>query len=333
MTSKYAAASANPSGPGDARPTALQIIQDEGLRGKLQDKVFFITGCSSGIGIETVRALEATGATIFATARSLDKAKEALGSLVESDRVHLLEMDQNSLASVRACATKFLSLSKKLHVLIPNAGVMATPEGRTADGFETQFGVNYLAHFLLFWLLKPALLASSTPAFHSRVVVVSSMAHRHSDVHFDNLNLEGEYDPHKAYGQSKTALVWAANEIERRYGGAGLHATSLHPGGIKSGLQVHVSQEMLDHWGKEPSIMKMWKSPEQGAATTVWAAVAAELEGTGGVYLEDCMVSGPWEPESGWAGPGYSAWAMDQDKAEKLWVRTLSILELEDGTD
>lgn len=158
----------------NCHPTALEIIQNNGLEGKLQDKVILITGCSSGIGIDTARALSVTGATLYLTARDLKKAEQALGDLIEKPNVHLLTLNLNSLASVRACAEEFLSKSSQLNILINNAGVMATPEGRTQDGFETQFGTNHLGHFTLFYLLKPILLASSTPEFNSRVVNVSS---------------------------------------------------------------------------------------------------------------------------------------------------------------
>ncbi|KAI0143974.1 hypothetical protein F4776DRAFT_609948, partial [Hypoxylon sp. NC0597] len=183
------------NGPGDSRPTGRQVVEDEGLVGAMSDKVVLITGVSSGMGPETVRAIASTGATIFATARNLDKAREALGSLLETGRVHLLYIDQTDLSSVRACAAEFRRQSNgKLHILINNAGVMKTPESRTKDGFELQFGTNHLSHFLLFYLLKDLLLASSTPEFHSRVVNVSSSGHRYSPIHFDNLNFEGEYD-------------------------------------------------------------------------------------------------------------------------------------------
>lgn len=184
------------NGPGDSRPTGLQIIEDEVLVGAMSDKVVLITGVSSGMGPETVRAMAATGATVFATARNLDKAREALGpSLLGTGRVRLLFMDQTDLSSVRACAAEFRQQSGgRLNILINNAGVMKTPEARTKDGFELQFGTNHLSHFLIFYLLKDLLLASATPTFHSRVVNVSSSGHRYGPVRFDNLSLEGEYD-------------------------------------------------------------------------------------------------------------------------------------------
>ncbi|KAK6592008.1 oxidoreductase [Botrytis cinerea] len=239
--SSYALSHEHPSGPGDARPTAQQIIQDEGIEGQWANKTILITGCSSGLGVETARALAATGATLYLTVRDVAKTKAILGDLLQLDRIHLLTLDLNSLASVRSCASEFLSRSESLNILIENAGVMTTPEGRTMDGFETQIGTNHLGHFLLFQLLKPVLLASATPEFNSRVIILSSVGHRISDVHFENLNLEGEYEPWKAYGQSKTASLWAANHIDRSFGNRGLHAFSLHPGSVNTDLSRHMS--------------------------------------------------------------------------------------------
>ncbi|KAJ5294900.1 hypothetical protein N7508_009721 [Penicillium antarcticum] len=330
MATKYAVAHESPNGPGDSRPTALRIIQDEHLEGNLADKVILITGCSSGLGIATARALAKTGAKLFVTARNPQKAKVALGNLLESDRIQLLALDLNSLASVRASASEFLAQShQKLNILITNAGVMATPEGKTADGFESQFGINHLAHFLLLQLLKPALLSSSTPTSPSRVVFVSSVAHRISTVHMDNISLAGEYEPWIAYGQSKTAVIWTANEVQRRYGSKGLLAFSLHPGGITTGLQQHVPDEVQQNWGADRSFALRWKSVEQGAATTVWAAVAKALEDRGGNYLDDCQIAGPHDPETGLMGAGYAPWAYDEVNAAKLWNISMKMVGLD----
>ncbi len=331
MTTQYAAAHASPNGPGDSRPTALQIIKDEGLEGKLDGKVVFITGCSSGLGVETAKALFTTGATLYLTARDLSKAKTALGSeLTSSSRVHLLELDLNSLDSVRRCAGKFLSESQQLNIFIANAGVMACPEGKTEDGFETQLGTNHLAHFLLFNLLKPALLASATPAFGSRAVILTSVAHRFSEVMWDNMNMNGVYDKNLAYGQSKTCNLWTANEIDRRYGSKGLHAWAVHPGGILTGLVQHLSEGEMAGLGADPTLIKIFKSPEQGAATTTWAATAKALEGKGGKYLEDCQIGRAWGPEDGQWGVGYAAWAYDAEKEPRLWAKSLELVGLND---
>ena len=287
MSSRYAAVHQNSKGPGDARPTALNIINDEGLHGKLTDKVFLVTGCSSGIGVETAKALNTTGAKLFLGVRDTTKGQAALSDILKPGHVELLKMDLSSLDSVRTAAEEFKSKSKTLNILINNAGVMATPEGKTVDGFETQFGTNHLSHFLLFQLLKPTLLSSSTPTFNSRVVCVSSSGHRGGGIQFDNYNFErGDYSPWAAYGQSKTANIYMANEIERRYGAKGLHGLSLMPGGIKTGLQVHVEDQLA---AAMEAAKDMMKSPEQGAATTVYGALSKEWEGRGGRYLEDCQ--------------------------------------------
>lgn len=317
---KYLAAHASPNGPTDARPSALQIIEDDGLVGKLKDKVALITGTSSGIGIETARALAATGAKVYCTARSISKGEAALKGILEPGRVELLEVDQNSLASVRALAKNFLSKSNKLNILVNNAGIMMTPEGRTVDGFESQFGVNHLSHFLLFNLLKDTLITSSTPDFQSRVVDVSSTGHRMSKVHLDNHNLEGIYQPHLSYGQAKTANIWMANQIERLYGSQGVHGFSLHPGGIWTGLQIHMGEDVIAAYKKDENVNKHMKNLGQGAATQVWAAVAKELEGKGGLYLEDCKISEPVKEGYSVIDQGHEKWAYDEEGEKQLWA-------------
>ncbi|KAL6409180.1 oxidoreductase [Ilyonectria robusta] len=324
MSSKYAAVHEKPDGPGDARPTASQIITDYDLEGKLSGKVVLITGCSSGIGVDTARAIYRTGATIYVTARDVDKAKAALHDLADKFRVNFLQLDLSSLDSVRACAESFKSKSDQLDILIENAGVMACPEGRTADGFETQFGTNHLGHFLLFYLLKDTLLHSSTPIFNSRAIILSSCAHQTGSVHLDNLTLEGEYEPWKSYGQSKTANLWTAREIEKRFGAQGLHAWAVHPGSIATELQRHVSEEVKRGWAANKELAKNWKSIEQGAATTVLAAVSPELEGKGGLYLEDTQVA----KSPGTGGAGYADWAYDEEGPGKLWEKSLELLKL-----
>lgn len=326
MSSRYAAAHISPAGPGDARPTALQIIEDEQMRGKLTDKVIFITGCSSGLGIETARALSATGATLYLTARNLDKARATLGDILENERVHLLEMDLNSLHSVRDCVASFFSKSSTLNILICNAGVMIPPEGSTKDGFETQFGTNHLSHFLLTHLFKDTLIASKTPTMSSRIIMLSSSGHRTSEVQFDGFNFTTGYDAWKAYGQSKTAMIWTANEIERRFGSEGLHAYSLNPGMIASGLQKHVTDDIMKEWSNVQGLQEVFKSTEQGAATTVWAAVAQVLEGQGGKYLEDCQVVGPLAANAGPLEPGYASWIPDSEKARRLYELPLKLI-------
>ncbi|KFY79695.1 hypothetical protein V501_09486 [Pseudogymnoascus sp. VKM F-4519 (FW-2642)] len=329
MSSRYAAAYEHPKGPGDARPTAEQIIQDEGLVGKWADKVILITGCSSGIGVETAKALSKTGAKMYLTARSLEKAKKALGELSESPNVHLLQLDQESLDSVRACASALLAENDRLHLLIANAGVMMTRKELTKDGFELQFGVNHLSHFLLINLLTPALLKASTPSFESRVIVLSSTGHKFSSVNFKNINFDGEFDAMKAYGQSKTANLWTANEIERRYGSNRLHAFSVHPGAVTTNLGQHMSEEEIKAITQDPKLMASYMNPAQGAATSVWAAVSKDLNGQGGKYLENCQISTPHDPAGGMWAPGYGQHAFDVAGARELWDVSLKYVSLE----
>ena len=309
----------------DSRPTGQDIVDDEGLRGKMTDKVFLVTGCSGGAGIWTVEALAATGATVFGTARDVAKAQAALAPVVSAGgRVHVLHMEHTDLASVRACAASFLAASPggRLNALVCNAGVMATPYGLTQDGVETQFATNHLAHFLLFNLLRDALLASSTPAFNSRLVSVTSVAHRRGSVDFADLNFATAarpYEPGAAYAQSKTANIWFANEAERRYGARGLYANSVMPGGWQSALQKHVGPELVRLFNTDPKILRLTGTPQQGCATSVWAAVARELEGRGGFYLEGCSFSGPAPEGAHPAEYGYAPWAFDPESERRLW--------------
>ncbi|GFP54441.1 hypothetical protein ACSS6W_002236 [Trichoderma asperelloides] len=327
-TSRYAEAHANQRGPGDARPTALQIIKDEQREGNMKDKVVLITGCSSGLGIETARAMKATGATVFVTARNMDKAKEALGDILDGDRVHLLKLNLESFDSVRSCVEEFKSKSGTLNILIENAGIRHVPFGRTSDGYEKHWGTNHLSHFLLLELLRPTLLASSTPEFCSRVVIVSSTAHRNAPMDFGDLNWEKrKYDRPTAYGQSKLANVYTASEIERRYGAQGLHAWSVHPGGIRTGLQAPSQWDVKD-WmviiksGPMATFHSVMNA-EQGASTSVWAAVSRDLEGQGGKYCERNRFSEPLK--EGWKmiDPGHAEWAYDQDAAARLYDLSL----------
>jgi NAD(P)-dependent dehydrogenase (short-subunit alcohol dehydrogenase family) len=329
MASQYATAYEHSNGPGDARPTAEQIVQDEGLVGKWANKVILITGCSSGIGVETAKALSKTGAKLYLTARSLEKAKKALGELADSPNIHLLQLDQQSLDSVRACASAFLAQNDRLNLLIANAGVMMTRKERTKDGFELQFGVNHLSHFLLINLLTPALLAASTQSFHSRVVVLSSTGHTFSSVNFEDINFDAEFDAMKAYGQSKTANLWTANEIERRHGPHGLHAWSVHPGAVTTNLGQHMSEEEIQAVTQDSKLMAGYMNPAQGAATSVWAAVSKDLEGQGARYLENCQISTPHDPAGGTWAPGYGPHAFDAAGAKKLWDISLKYVSLE----
>ncbi|KAJ5525401.1 hypothetical protein N7494_012051 [Penicillium frequentans] len=329
--SRYAAAHANPQGLDDARPTAMQIINDEAMEGNLVNKVIVITGVSSGIGIETVRALAATGARLFLTARDLSKAKTALEDIFDATKMELVHMDQASLDSVRAAAAAILSKTDQITILVANAAIMAVQDRQlTENNYELQFATNHLSHFLLFNLLKPALLAGSSADFQSRVVVVSAAAHRvvtlndSGNYHFQ----KGGYSPWAAYGQSKLANIYMANEIERRYGSSGLHATSLHPGLIATGLAQHLPEQEISAMLQNEFMLKMQKSVEQGAATTVWAAVSKELEGKGGLYLNDCAVAERGEDDGIPALGMTSSSTYNPEEEARIWRDSLEMVGL-----
>ncbi|KAI1870438.1 uncharacterized protein JN550_005366 [Neoarthrinium moseri] len=332
--SRYAAVHAHPQGVGDARPTAIQIIRDEGLEGKLVGKVIVITGASSGIGLETARALSATGATLFLPARNVTTAKASLAGILEPGRVTLIEMDNASFASIRAGAAAILAQSNNhVNVLINNAAVMGLQELTfTEDGHETHFATNHLGHFLLFQLLKSALLRSSTPEFRSRVVVVASSGQRACDLsESDNYNFQkSEYNHSQAYSNSKLANVYMANELDRRYGPIGLHATSVHPGGIHTNIGRNLSKEVVEQIMSNKAFAPMLKSPEQGAATTVVAAVGHEWEGKGGRYLEDCAEAKRGEDDGSPFSIGYVRQTYDPVKEGRLWRDSLAIVGIQD---
>ncbi|KAH8690311.1 dehydrogenase with different specificitie [Talaromyces proteolyticus] len=333
--SRYTSAHINPEGPGDARPTALQIVTDNNIADKLNGKVAVVTGCSAGLGIEVVRALAVTGITLYLTARDIVKAKNTLTDKVNVSKIHFVKMDQTSLQSVREAANTILSKTHTVNILINNAGIMAIPELQlTKDGFEVQFATNHLSHFLFFGLLKPALLAATTPEFQSRVVILSAAAHR-----IQGLNPSGDYffkntqyDPWRAYAQSKCANIYMANEIERRFGARGLHATSLHPGIIVTGLSKFVSPEIRDSMLQDQALLKTFKNPEQGAATTIYAAIDKDWEGRGGKYLVNCTeaVRGP---DDGYrASDTYVSHTYCPELEAQLWRDSLELVGLEETT-
>ncbi len=328
----YAEAHKSPKGPGDSRPTALQIVRNEDLVDKWRDKTILITGASSGIGVETARALHATGARIFITTRDIAKGEKVVQDIISSSPsqvpIEILFMELDSLISVKAAADDFLARSKNLNILINNAGAMASGEKIvTADGFEHLFQVNYLSSFLFTKLLLPTLIASSTSVFESRVVNLSSTGHLFhnpdgltpevlSDLNFNRT----PYNQWAAYGQSKTANILHANQLDRLYGsdpGQAVHAFSLHPGGITTQLWRNMSHDAL-----QERVIKnndIWKSLEQGAATSVWCACAKVWEGKKGRYCEDCQEGIPSSLDSPKGTFGYAPWAYDEVAEKKLW--------------
>lgn len=302
--------------------TADEVLQ----RVDLHATTAIVTGASGGIGLETARALAARGATVVLAARDTAKLEVALEFIRGSHRgarVEAMKLDLASLASVRSFAADFLSGRSRLDLLINNAGVMCTPFGRTADGFETQFGTNHLGHFLLANLLQPALVATES----ARIINLTSAGHRFSDVDFDDPNFEQRpYDPWIAYGQSKTANMLCALSLDTRLSDHGVNAFSVHPGGIRTDLGRYMTSDDIavmmarmkesgEGSGRAPF---QWKTIPQGAATSVWAATAPSLIGRGGSYCEDCAVGLPAPADGG--GSGYQPYALDPASAERLWV-------------
>ncbi|KAM5354551.1 hypothetical protein ACJ41O_001198 [Fusarium nematophilum] len=317
MADRYTAIHQAPKGPGDPRPVAQQVIRDENLEGKLGDRFILITGCSAGIGVETAKALFSTGATLLLTARNTTKARAALGNIVQSSRVHLLELDLESLESVRACAIQVKARTEKLNIFICNAGLSTPESGKTREGFEIHFGVIHLAHFLLFQLLEPLLRAAVEPGFASRVVILSSIAHRFPDFDFKDVGSEGFHDM-PACAASKTANLWTANEIEPRFGPEGIHAWSVQPGVVISDLTRNMPEEERQEELSNPLMKGIFKNAAQGAATTVWGAVAAVLEGQGGGYLEDFQISTEFNAANEPTSNGYGPQAMNGLMADEM---------------
>src|SRR5271156_872546 len=249
----------------------------------LQGKRILVTGVSAGIGVETARSLVAHGAHVVGAARDLTKAQAATAGVRTDAAAHggsfeLIALDLTSLESVRGCADELLAKGKSFDVVIANAGVMATPFGQTADGFETQFGTNHLGHFVLVNRIAPLIGAGG------RLINLSSSGHRFSNVDLQDPNFERTpYDPWIAYGRSKTANILFSVGFDQRHCERGVRATAVHPGGIQTELGRHLDpgqlhgmvaqmNQQLAADGKAPF---QWKSIPQGAATSVWAAVIA----------------------------------------------------------
>jgi NAD(P)-dependent dehydrogenase (short-subunit alcohol dehydrogenase family) len=307
---------------------------DEVLAGtNLKGKRILVTGVSAGIGVETARTLAAHGAHVVGAARDLKKA-EAATAQVRKDAAanggsfELIELDLSNLKSVRAAADKLVAKGEPLDIIIANAGVMATPFGHTADGFETQFGTNHLGHFVFVNRIASLLRDGG------RLVNVSSAGHRFSNVDLDDPGFERTpYDPYVAYGRSKTANILFAVEFDKRHSARGIRAAAVHPGIIKTELarytdpaaiekRIEQINENLKAEGKGPL---RWKSLAQGAATSVWAAIVAKADEVGGKYCEDCHIAKPMRDDIeniAAASEGVRAYALDLANAAALWKKS-----------
>lgn len=307
-----------------ARSTTDEVLAGIDLHGKR----ILVTGTSAGLGVETARALAAHGADVVGAARDLAKARAATASVRDGagsggGSFDLVELDLASLASVRACADALLADGRRFDVVIANAGVMAPPFGRTADGFETQFGTNHLGHFVLINRIAPLIRDGG------RLVTLSSAGHRLADIDLDDPNFERTaYDPWIGYGRSKTANALFAVEFDRRHRARGVRAAALHPGGINTELGRHMSEADME--GLVASINAAhaaaglppfeFKTIPQGAATSVWVAAVAEADAIGGRYCEDCHVADVQEGEG--IRSGVRAYALDPQRAQALWKKS-----------
>lgn len=296
---------------------AFSTTTDEVMSGiDLTDRVAVVTGATTGLGLETARALAAGGAEVVLCGRTTEKceaAAEGLSESVSDARLSTAVFDLADLPTVRAGAAHILAQHPVIHMLVNNAGVMFTTEGRTAQGFETQFGTNHLGHFVLTNHLLDALRAGA-PA---RVVNLSSAGHHSGQIRWDDLHFEAEpYDKFEAYGQSKTANILFSVELDRRLAGAGVRANAVHPGMIMTDLARHMTADDLTELRRRAAARAAsgagpglgdFKSVQQGAATSVWAAVSAEMADVGGAYCEDATVSVAAD------------YATDADYAARLW--------------
>ena len=306
---------------------------DDVLHGlDLHGKRILVTGVSAGLGNETARALVSRGAEVVGAARDLAKAERAAESVREAAWEHggafaLTDLDLASLASVRACADRLLAEGKSFDVIIANAGVMAPPLGRTANGFETQFGTNHLGHFVLVNRIAGLLKEGG------RLVNLSSAGHRFSDVDLEDPGFERtDYEPWIGYGRSKTANILFAVEFDRRHRTRGVRAAAVHPGGIRTELSRHLDEGELARLiasidaasaaaGLPPF---QYKSIPQGAATSLWTAIVADADAIGGRYCEDCHVADIAEGEG--IREGLRPYALDPERAKALWARSEALV-------
>ena len=298
----------------------------------LQGKRILVTGVSAGLGVETARSLAAHGAHVVGAARDVTKAEAATAQVRQDAAGHggsfeLVALDLASLKSVRACATELIAKGEPFDLVIANAGVMATPFGHTADGFETQFGTNHLGHFVLINRIAPLMRTGS------RLINLASSGHRFANVDLQDPNFEHTpYEPFIGYGRSKSANILFAVAFDQRHRGRGVRAAAVHPGGIQTELGRHMGHEQLealvDQINKQEAAQGkgpfQWKTIPQGAATSVWAGVVAPADEIGGRYCENCHV-GNIVADNVAISPvseGVRAYALDPGTAQALWQKS-----------
>jgi NAD(P)-dependent dehydrogenase (short-subunit alcohol dehydrogenase family) len=311
-----------------AKSTTEDVLAGVELKGKR----ILVTGVSAGLGVETARALVAHGASVVGAARDLEKAKRATSEVSKAaaetgGSFELIELDLASLKSVRSATDKLVADGRMFDVIIANAGVMATPLGKTEDGFETQFGTNHLGHFV--FVNRIAKLIKDG----GRLVNLASSGHRFSDVDLNDPNFETtRYEPFLAYGRSKTANILFAVAFDQRHRERGVRAAAVHPGGIQTELARHMDPAQMGQMvkqineqaaaeGKDPF---QFKTVPHGAATSVWAAVVAPAEEVGGRYCENCHVSDVVADDArlGLLDEGVRGYALDPENAKALWKKS-----------
>ena len=288
----------------------------------LEGKVAMVTGGYSGIGLETTRALKEAGARVIVPSRRKDVAKSALSGIVESEDI--LNLDLADPSSAQSFVNEFVDSGLSLDILINNAAVMACPQMPTKEGWDLQFAVNHIGHFIITKGLLPTMSSSG-----SRIVTLSSTGHKLSGIQWEDVHFEESYDKWKAYGQSKTAASLLAVEISERMKDEGIKTYSVHPGGIFTPLQRHLEKEemiALGWLGEDGELSEMaaanFKSPTQGASTSLWCATSPMLEEVSGVYCENCDVAVRQEDGPMARYIGVADWAVDTDEAAKLWDLT-----------
>jgi NAD(P)-dependent dehydrogenase (short-subunit alcohol dehydrogenase family) len=303
--------------PFDAESTAAEVIAGIDLTGRRT----VVTGGASGIGVETARALANAGAEVTLAVRNVEAGDRTAAEITDSTGNKDVLVAPLDLADQASVAAFVAAWDGPLHILINNAGVMASPLMRTPQGWEMQFATNHLGHFALATGLHDALALAGG----ARIVSVSSSAHHRSPVVFEDIHFERrEYEPWSAYGQSKTANVLFAVEASTQWAGDGITANALMPGGIRTNLQRYVDEAELDRLrAAAGAATAKWKTPEQGAATSILVATSPLLDGIGGRYFEDCN-----EAEIGKlsARNGVAEYALDPEAAARLWRVSLETL-------
>jgi NAD(P)-dependent dehydrogenase (short-subunit alcohol dehydrogenase family) len=299
--------------------TAAEVVAGSDLSGSR----VIVTGGASGVGLETARALAAAGAHVTLAVRNAEAGQRVAAEIVASTGNTHVFVAPVDLADPASVASFVAAWDGPLDVLVNNAGVMACPETRTPQGWELQFATNHLGHFALAIGLHRALAGAQG----ARIVSVSSRAHLRAPVDFDDIHfLNRAYEPWDAYAQSKTANVLFAVEATRRWESDGITANALQPGTVRSNLQRYITDDDLERTRghiEDNSGSFHWKTPEQGAATSVLLATSPLLEGIGGRYFEDCNEAGPSQPGT---GHGVATYALDPNAAARLWEVSLQTL-------